>query len=102
MDLDALYSHSITPFMQLMENGDIINLESNIAYERGEKLGYLSNFKISDSLDEPYYRLSKEEGIVYFYSIEDIIPCLRLVGDLTNVDEIVFLGLCFYFLDILR
>jgi len=91
VDHDTVYFENIKPIMKLTEKGNIIDLES------GERLGYIKNFQIYDYAG-PYYRLSKKEGIVY--ECDDNKPWMRLIGDLSQFDEITFLGFCFYFLTI--
>lgn len=65
-------------------------------YERGI-LGYIHDFKISNSDGQLYYFFNKETGEVRDYR-GDLIFELR--GSLELIDKITFLGFCFAFLDL--
>ena len=93
VDYNTVYFQNSRPIMKLTENGQIIDMES------GEQLGYINNFQIYDSEGQPYYQLSKKDGIVYLLFDENK-PWMRLIGNLAQFEEITFLGFCFYFLDI--
>jgi hypothetical protein len=68
----------------------------------GEIEGYLSNAKISNYDNSPYIRLNLQTGEVEV--VVDLAPLkykpfFLLKGDLNQVDDLIFLAFCFWFLD---
>lgn len=70
----------------------------------GEIEGYLSNMEISNYDGSPYIRLNHQTGEVEVVQFENLQykPCFLLKGDLTQVDDMLFLAFCFWFLDLGR
>jgi hypothetical protein len=67
----------------------------------GEIEGYLSNFEISNYDGSPYIRLIRQTGEVEVVDFDNLQykPCFLLKGDLNQIDDMLFLAFCFWFLD---
>ena len=80
----------------------IYTLKDNVIVRSGGEIeGYLSNMEISNYDHSPYIRLNRQTGEVEAVHFGDLQykPYYLLKGDLNQVDDLLFLAFCFWFLD---